>query len=132
MKKYLFACILFPLALTACQSDSPRFIHLEQPDYNKGKLYIYRPRNSKNSKIVYDVYAGDIKIGNIRNGQHIHQDLPFGVHKVYLKNTQASVNVPLRIDEIKCLRIGVNAQQQPVLQKMLYEQCKVDILSTKP
>ncbi|WP_107687640.1 DUF2846 domain-containing protein [Neisseria wadsworthii] len=130
MKKYLFVCMLFPLALTACQSKSPRFVHLEQPEYNHGKLYIYRPHNYKNAKVVYEVYAGDIKIGHIHNGHHIHKDLPFGIHKVHLKNAQASLNVPLRIDEIKCLRLTFN-EQQPVLQKMLHEQCKVDILSTK-
>lgn len=130
MKKYLLFC-LSSLMLTACSSNEPAYTYLDRPADNHGRLYVYRPHMMWGGKVNYEVYAGSDAIGTLRNGGRISKDFEPGVYQIHLKNTAVSINVPLRTDEIKCLRARFNKNKQPVLEKVPYEQCKVEITGTR-
>lgn len=131
MKRTLPILLALPLVLSACQSASS-YTLLEHPGYNSGKLYIYRPQSGFNSRHIYQLNADGKPLGVIANGKHIHTDLPSGNHTIQLAGTKTAISLPLRVNDIKCLRLSFNKQKQPVLQPVSYEHCKVDITSTKP
>ncbi|UOO75863.1 DUF2846 domain-containing protein [Neisseria sp. Dent CA1/247] len=121
--------------LAACGATGNSFSSLEAPAEGQSKLYVYRSPSFKGSAIHYDVYAGEHKIGNIRNGGYLSKELAPGEYEIWAKTeARRSVTIPLRANEIQCVKASVGFGAfvgRPKLESVSLDQCKAEITATK-
>lgn len=135
MLNKIFTIGTLAFLLAACGATGTQFSALEAPSEGQSKLYVYRSPSFKGAAIHYDVYAGEQKIGNIRNGGYISKELAPGDYEIWAKTeARRSVTIPLRANEIQCVKASVGFGAfvgRPKLESVSLDQCKAEITATK-
>lgn len=123
------------LILAACGATGKPFSALEAPSEGQSRLYIYRPAAFTGSAMNYDVYAGEQRLGSIRNGGYISKELAPGDYEIWAKTeVRRSVTVPLRANEIQCVKAGIGfgvLAGRPKIESVPLSQCQAEITATK-
>ncbi len=134
MKKF-YLLALTSLFLSACGATGSHFTEMTPPAEGKGKIYVYRPSSMFGGGVHYNVHANDALIGDIRNGGYLSAELEPGNYEVWGKTeARRSVTIPLRANEIQCVKAGVGMGAfvgRPKLNHVSIDQCRSEIIGTQ-
>ncbi|MDO4640919.1 MAG: DUF2846 domain-containing protein [Neisseria sp.] len=132
--KNVFLVGLASLLLAACGATGTKFSSMTEPAEGQSKLYVYRTSAFKGNGVHYNVYANDKLIGNIRSGGYLSTELAPGDYEIWGKTeVRRSVKVPLRPNEIQCVKASVGFGffvGHPKFELVPLDKCKAEITQT--